>query len=168
MRGLLKKVYNKTADFFELYIPGVFFIIMFIFYIVMIAYRYIFYKQISSIFELSVILFLWICVLSASYGGRSKKHIMFAILYDKVSEKIKLIFRLIGNLVIIITFIILIPFTYESNCFYAIKKSSMLKIPFNVIYFPFILFLISTLIHYFILFIKDIKLIKNLWKGQQK
>ena len=159
---------NKFFNVIEIYIPMLAFIVMFLSFIIVIAYRYIFYASIKEIYELSIIMFLWSSIIAASYGSRSEEHVIFTILYNKVSERIKLIFRLCGNLLIIITFLILIPYAYESVSFMAIKKSSVLGISFSIIYCPFVLFVIFTPIHHIVLFFRDIRQSKAIWKGKNE
>ena len=152
----LKNIIKTIFDIFEIYIPMILFFIVFIFYILIIAYRYIFFESMGDLFELDMIFFMWCAILAASYGGRSNKHIVFSIAYDKFSEKTKLICRIIGDVLIIVTFIILVPHAYESINFLKITRTSKLRIPFDVIYYPFLAFIVLTIIHYAVSLVKDI------------
>ena len=162
----ISAVFNKIFDFLELYLSGINFIIVFISFVILILYRYIFFKQMGWLFELNAIAFVWSGVLAASYGGRSEKHVMFTVIYDKVSEKTKLIFRIIGNIFIFATFFMLLPSTYESIDFLKIRETAVMKIPTNYVYLPFLIFIILTLIHYFVLLINDIRHLKNMVMGR--
>ena len=129
---------NLIFDIIEIHLPSLLFFVLFVFYVLMIAYRYIFHKQFNDIFELSVVIFLWCSLLSASYGGRTGKHIMFTILYDQLSEGSKLAFRIISNLFIVVTFTFLVPYAYECLSFSACKSTSILKIPYTIVDLPII------------------------------
>ena len=161
-------VINKAFDIIEVYIPSVIFLVVFVFYVIMIGYRYIFYAQLSSIFEMSMILFMWCGILAAAYGERSGKHILFTIAYDKFSEKGKLISRVIADLIILCAFVILIPYSYESINFLEVQKTSIMKIPVNIIYFPFLIFVFLILIHHLASLVKDIRLVITVLKGRKK
>ncbi len=151
----IDRAYQKISDFFELYLPCCAFIVLFISYVIMILYRYIFNAQINEVYELSMIAFVWTVVLAASYHSRTDEHIMFTILYDKLPEKGRHAMRMAGNLVIVVFMGIILPHAVKSVSFLAIKKSSLMKIPFNIIYAPFIVYLVLTALHHILLLVKD-------------
>lgn len=151
----IDRAYQKLSDFFEVYLPCCAFVVLFVSYVIMILYRYIFNAQINEVYELSMIAFVWTVVLAASYHSRTDEHIMFTILYDKLPKKGKRVMRMLGNGIVIVFTVIILPHAVESVRFLAIKKSSLMKIPFNIIYAPFICYLVLTAIHHSILLIKD-------------
>ena len=159
-------VIKKVFDFIEIHFPAANFTVLFLCYVIMIAYRYIFYASLSWIYEISLIAFVWCCLFTASYGSRAGKHVAFTILYDKFPEKGKLIIRLIGNLFVFVMFVILLPYSFDYLSFAGERKSSIIGIPYNFIYFPFIVFVVLTLIHYIFMLVKDIRQINKLWKGR--
>ena len=163
----LKIVFEKIFDLIEIYFPIASFIIVFISYIIIIICRYFLNESIKWLIELNAIAFLWSAMFAASYGGRTDKHIVFSIIYDKLSEKIKKILRLIGNLFLVVVFSILLPYTYEACNFMAKKKTSIMELPFSIIYIPFLIFVILTLLYYTISFVKEIKQCIVCFKGKQ-
>lgn len=152
----LKKIYQGVSDLFEVYLPCVSFVVVFVTYVIMIAYRYIFNAQINWIYELSMIAFVWTVVLAASYGSRTDDHIVFTMLYDLFPERGRAVFRIAGNLVIVIIMSILLPRAIDAVSFLSIKKSSLMKIPFNIIYAPFIVFNVLTIVHHALKIAKDV------------
>ena len=152
----LKRAYELISDTLEVYLPCVSFVVVFATYVIMIVYRYIFSAQINWIYELSMIAFVWTVVLSASYCSRKNEHIVFTMLYDLMGEKGKLIFTILGDLFIVVIMFILFPKAVEAVSFLAIKKSPLLKIPFNIIYSPFIVFNFLTILHHLIELIKSL------------
>lgn len=151
----IDRAYQKISDFFEVYLPCCAFVVLFIAYVVMILYRYIFNAQINEIYELSMIAFVWTVVLAASYHSRTDEHIMFTILYDKLPESGKRAMRMAGNGILVVFMAVILPHAVNSVRFLAIKKSSLMKIPFHIIYAPFIIYLLLTAVHHFILLLKD-------------
>lgn len=152
----LKQIYNIISDIFELYVPCISFVVVFVTYVIMIVYRYIFNAQINWIYELSMIAFVWTVVLSASYCSRKDDHIIFTMLYDILGKNGQLIFRIVGDLFIVVIMSILFPKAVEAVSFLAIKKSPLLKIPFSIIYSPFIVFNFFTIVHHLIELFKSI------------
>lgn len=163
----IKTAINKIYNVIELYIPMAIFFILFILYIVMIVNRYFLYGQVGKYFELTQIAFIWCSILTASYGGRTNQHVSFGLVYDKCSQKTQVILRLIGNLIVVGTFIILLPYAYGAIRFLVIKKSNLLRIPFNIIFAPFIVFIILTIVHYATWFVRDVKVFINLRRGSK-
>ena len=165
---IIRSMTNKIFDIFEIYLPTISFFVLFISFIILIAYRYIFHASMDWLFELNIIVFVWTSILAASYGSRTGDHVAFGIVYDKLSDIKKLIFRFIGNTFIIIIFIILLPNAYNTVNFMAMRKSPIMKIPFNYIYLPFMVFVVLTLTHHIIILVKDIKLVMKSLKGKAK
>ena len=155
----LKNVSNKIFDILEIYIPMICFFLMFVSYVILILYRYILKDSIGWLNEINVILFVWSCVFASSYGSRSGEHVSFDILYDVVSDRKQILFRIVGDLFIFVTFIILLPHAFSSVQVMEMKKSSIMKIPYDLLYSPFLVFIILTLIHKGVALIKDFKIL---------
>lgn len=153
----LKKCAIRFMDLLEVYIPMFLFFAVFILYLVMISKRYLFYSKVGKDFELCQIAFVWCSIMSASYGGRTGQHICFGLLYDRCSEKIQRVLRIVGNLITEVMLLIIFPYAFEAIDFLKIKKSDLLRIPFNLIYAPFLVFLILTFIHYGYQLYKDFR-----------
>ena len=132
------------------------FFMVFVLCVIQIIMRYGTFGKVGKYFELCQIAFIWCSVLSASYGGRAGTHVEFSILYNKVSPTSQIILRIIGNVVVIAAFIIIMPYAWEAIDFLKIKKSDLLRIPFNWIYMPFMSFIGLSTIHCLTSLVKDI------------
>lgn len=163
----VRKVYEKVSDVIEVYFPSVTFVALFLSYVIMILYRYIFNAGVNKVYELSMILFVWTVILSASYSSRVDNHIMFTMFYDKLSPKTQHIFHLIGDAAIVAALIMILPHTIEAVSFLKIKKSSMLKIPFNIIYAPIIVYNVMTILHHCIQAVNAVKAIAECGKEKE-
>ena len=152
----IKAVYNLLSDIIEVYLPSITFVALFVSYIIMIVYRYFFNVGVNKVYELSMIFFIWTVIFSASYCSRTDNHIMFTMLYDRLSPRNQFICHFIGDMAIVVIMAILLPYTIDSVSFLKIKKSSMLKIPFNIVYAPIVFYNIFTILHHLIAAIKSI------------
>lgn len=150
------KVYNSICDIIEVYLPVLIFIFMFLSYVVLIVYRYVFRASFDWLYELNVMSFMWCGIFAASYGSRADTHVKFTILYDRMPEIIKLAMEIITNLAIIILFLMIFPKAWKNLLFQGVRKSSILKIPYHVVFFPFISFMVLTILHHVILLSKNI------------
>ena len=163
----MKKII-RIFDLIELYFPAIAFTTVFITYLIMIFYRYIFHAQLAFVYEFNAISFVWCITLAASYATRKDIHVKFEILYDKLNEKMKLFIRLTGNLLVLLLFVIMLPYVYKSVIFHGIKSSSIIGISFTIIYFPFVILTVLTIIHHIVYIVKDVKWGYKMLRGKDK
>lgn len=152
----LLKWYNRLCDLTEVYLPCAIFLFMFISYIVLIVYRYVVKASFDWLYELNTLSFVWCGIFAASHGSRTDNHVKFSILYDCVSQKVQQAMRIVGDIFVVVTFSIMFPRSIDNLAFMAVRKSSILKIPYNYVFFPFMVFMGLTILHHTILLIKDI------------
>ncbi len=150
------KVYNTVCNIVEVYLPVLIFIFMFLSYVVLIVYRYVFRASFDWLYELNVMSFMWCGIFAASYGSRADTHVKFTILYDRMPEIVKLAMEIITNLAIIILFTMIFPKAWKNLLFQGVRKSSILKIPYHIVFFPFVSFMALTILHHLILLSKNI------------
>ena len=151
-----KKIIATLLDVLEVWIPSVTFFAVFVMYVMMIVYRYVLNWKISNLFEATQILYMMLAMTAASYGGRSDRHVVFPLVYNKVSKKMKNIFRLVSNAIVVVLSAMMISPSWESISFIARKKTSILKVPFNIVYMPFLIFMVLSMIYYMIAFVKEV------------
>lgn len=153
----LKKIGSIFLDILEIYIPSLTFIMMFVAFILQIFFRYVLRNPLIWAFELTLIGFIWTTMLGACYTRRHNSHVSFSLLYDRVTPEKKRIFRLIGNAFIASAFIIAIYPSYDYIMFMGYRRTPVLRIPFHIIYFPYIIFLILVTGRSLYDIVKDIK-----------
>lgn len=152
----MKKL-EKLLDIIELYIPMAAFAAMFISYVILILYRYVFYQSIQAINEISIVAYSWSAVLCYSYCERKAESVSFSIVYNRLPPKVQRVVRLAGNAFVFVTFGVLLPYAYDFVSFMRIKKTPILKIPFSIVYAPFVVFVSLTFLHYLIKIIRDLR-----------
>lgn len=144
-----KTIILTLLDVLEVWIPSMIFLAVFVMYMMMIVFRYILNWKISVLFEMTQILYLMCAMLAASYGGRTDRHVVFPLVYNKVSKKCRNIFRLTADAVVVVLAGMMIGPSWEAISFIARKKTSILKVPFHIIYMPFLIFMVLSMIYYF-------------------
>lgn len=140
--GVWRRIGSFLLNVFEVYVPTVTFTIMFSVFVLQIFFRYVLNSPLIWPFEITLFGFIWTAVLGACYAKRENSHVVFSLVYDKRSPKGQLIFRLIGEILILAAFCIALYPTYDFVQFMKIDKSTALQIPFNIAYFPYVIFLI--------------------------
>ncbi len=158
---VLRIVIKCIADFFELYLPCLTFSMMFLAFVMQIVCRYLFNNPISWAFEFTTFCFVWTVLFSALYAKRTRSHVKFSIIYDMLSERAQLWVRLCGNILIVFTFIAAVYPSYDYIMFMGYKKSTILHIPYNILYFPFIIFLLGMIIRFSGDVISDLKKLRR-------
>lgn len=154
-------VLNRIRDIIEIYIPVTAFIIMFITFILQIVMRYIFKYPLTWAYEVTVIGFSWTVILGACYAMRTRSHVKFTLLYDMLSGKKAAILRSLGNLILIIGFILLIVPSYKYVTFMNFQSTSVFKIKLSWIFAPFVYFLISIILYTFEELVEDYKILRG-------
>lgn len=128
-------------EFIEVYTPAVVFFLLFIVFMLEIFYRY-FLVPLTWTLEFTLIAFIWVTLLGACFAQRDSSHVMFTMIYDKVKPRTQIWMRIVGNTLVFIAFSISLYPTYRYINFMSFKKSDVLKIPMNIAFSPYIVFLI--------------------------
>lgn len=117
------------------------FFLLFIVFMLEIFYRY-FLVPLTWTLEFTLIAFIWVTLLGACFAQRDSSHVMFTMIYDKVKPRTQVWMRIVGNTLLFIAFSISLYPTYRYINFMSFKKSDVLKIPMNIAFSPYIVFLI--------------------------
>lgn len=154
---------GKTIlDIFEIYIPAVTFTAIFLIFMYQVICRYLFRNPVPWSYDLTMTLYIYAIMFGACYTLRTDDHIVFSMIYDACGEKTRRTMRIIGTLLILGVFAASLPscFRYAITIVTAtIKKTSVMKIPYKVLYAPIVFMMGDSLVRLFINLIKDIKAI---------
>ncbi|HOV63964.1 MAG TPA: TRAP transporter small permease [Spirochaetia bacterium] len=154
MANWLKKTGTFLLDCIELYVPILTFSTLFVSFVSQIFARKLFRPLIWPE-ELSLICFIWTALLGGLYSKRMGTQVAFTMLYDAVKPKTKRIMRIAGNALLLVAFLIILVPSWNYIQFMAYKKSDALRIPMNVAYFPFIVYLLDMIIRLIVDIVKD-------------
>lgn len=152
---------NKIRDIIEIYIPTIAFIIMFLTFILQIIMRYIFKYPLTWAYEVTVIGFSWTVILGACYAMRTRSHVKFTLIYDMFSGKKAAIIRALGNLILVVGFLLLVVPSYKYVKFMNFQATSVFKIKLSWIFSPFVYFLISIILYTFEELREDFRIITD-------
>jgi len=128
-------------NFFEIYTPSIVFFSLFIVFILQIFYRY-FLVPLTWPLEFTLMAFIWVTLLGACYAKRDSSHVKFTMIYDIVKPKTQIWIRIVGNALVLIAFSISLYPSYRYVNFMSFKRSDVLKIPMNIAFSPYIVFLV--------------------------
>lgn len=142
-----KKVLEFVRNFVEIYLPVCSFVMMFVVFVIQIAARYVFNSPLPWAYEVTVTCYLWTVVLSACYAERTRSHVTFTLVYDALGIKAKAVCAFLGNLIIAVAFAVSIVPSIKFVAFMKMQQTSVFHIGLNIVYAPYILFLVFILIY---------------------
>ncbi len=138
----MKKIAYFIRDCVELYIPIVALLVMFTTFVVQITARYVFNNPVPWAYEVTVICYVWLVILGACYAQRSRSHVTFTLLYDKLGVRGKAVCSFLGNLLMVIALVAMFVPACKMIGQMKMQETSVFKIGLNIVYFPFIPFMI--------------------------
>jgi len=139
----MKKILLFLRDVIELYIPIISFTFLFIAFILQVFFRYVVNRPLTWTQDIIVVGFCWTVILGACYTMRRKGQVSFTMLYDQYPPKVAAWARLAGNVLIIVTFAVLVIPSVNYAIFVSFQKTAALRINYFWIFIPFTYFLLS-------------------------
>lgn len=155
MKTLIKGL-KRFVDIIEIYTPCISMLLMFVVFMMGVISRY-FFTQIEWTHEMSLVLYLWLTLFGSLYAQREERHVTFSVLYDSLSPRIQCSLRIIGNSLLLLGFLLAIKPSYSFINFMKIRSTFILKIPFFLVYMPFMVFLIGMSLRFIILIYHDLR-----------
>ena len=141
-RSMWRKIGQFLIDIPEKYVSSIAFTTLFVVFVLQIFFRYVLNRPLIWPYEVSIFAFIWTAVLGACFAKRHNVHVVFSLVYDKMNPLGQLIFRVIGNSLIVISFAIALYPTYDYIRFMRVERSVQLKITFDIAYAPYLVFMV--------------------------
>ena len=143
MSSILKFLYKRAEDVMVALVA-----IMFAAFIIQIISRYVFNAGTDWTHELILISWLWLIFWGSAFCLQDKNHIKFDVLYDLGGAKARRMMALITAIAMVVGFSVSVPASWSFISFKSIRRSDYFGIPLNLIFGVYMLFLVSTIIHY--------------------
>ena len=118
-------------------VPMVAFLVVFVTFMMTIICRYVLRFAIPWSYEVSILGYMYCMFFGTGIALKRDEHVVFSLLYDKLSPLGQLISKLVYNAVLIM--LICIVFTPCLNSLMAsTMKTGILKMPYKVVFAPFL------------------------------
>jgi TRAP-type C4-dicarboxylate transport system permease small subunit len=140
-RKFFKRAGSFLLNVVERDIPTLTFSALFVVFMVQVFCRYVL-VPLTWPLEFTLIAFIWTTVLGACFAQRDYSHVMFTLIYDRTKPKGQLIMRILGNILMVSSFSIALYPSYKYVNFMSFKRSDVLKIPMNIAFSPFLVFMV--------------------------
>lgn len=112
-------------------------------FIVQIFFRYVVNRPILWTEEVTMIAFVWTVFWAAAFMVNLREHVSFDVVYEIMTPQVKRIMAIFSMVVLIGTFLLLIPATFDYLEFLLRRRSPVLRIPMTWIYGCYMLFLVN-------------------------
>ena len=140
-----KKVFYKATDVTGVIFPCIIFMVLFLTFIATIGARYIFSKSLTWGNELAVICYIWIMFWGCGKAMENDEHVVFSLVYDTLKPKGQMIMKVIYNILLAVLMACAIK-----PCVTALLASTqitgVLKLPYKIIFAPFIWMMFAIII----------------------
>ena len=135
----LQRIYKKGTDAVGAFL----FALLLGTFILQIGARFIFGKPLSWTDEFVVVLYIWMILWAAALMLEERAHVLFDLVYNLVPPRFKRVMAVIGCVMIGVLFAWAIPASWDYISFMKRESTSVLGIPFNWVFSPFMLVLIA-------------------------
>jgi len=136
----LKRAGQVLLDILEIYIPALSFVVLFVVFLIQVFYRYFLNNPLTWPPEIISMAFIWTTVLGACYAQRLAEHVSFTVVYERLSARGQLYFRLLGNALVAVAFLIALGPVFRYVQFMAFQQTTVFRIPYSWVYAPFVIF----------------------------
>ncbi len=122
--------------------------VMFVAFLLQIAFRYLVGLPIGWTHELSVILWVWLVLWGAAFVIREREEIRFDIIYGAVGPGPRRIMALVTAAALIALYLISLPATVDYVSFMKVERTAYLKIRFDLLFSIYVVFVVAVVIRY--------------------
>lgn len=104
---------ERLLNFVEFLLPSVLFLLLFFAFLWGVICRYVLNAPQSWTYEMSSVCFLAVVILSICIADRENAHVCFDMFYAAAGERMQRAMRLLGDLLVFVTALILLPVSVE-------------------------------------------------------
>lgn len=131
--------------------------VMFGCFIIQIFFRYVLNRPVGWTEEVIVTTWLWTVLWGAAFILTEAEEVRFDILYTNLSEKGRRVCTVLTGLALLSMYGISLPATYKYVSFMSVERSAYLKVPINLMYSVFVIFIIACICRYVWLVVRAIR-----------
>ena len=142
-------------------IPNCTFVIIFLTFLLTIISRYILRTPITWSYEISILAYMWTMFFGVGKALKNREHVVFSLVYDKVSPRLQLVFSILSDVLLIL--LLGLAFVPSLNSLLGKKMvTGVLKMPYTMVFSPFLFMFAEIIIRSVLDLIDQIKAFKKL------
>ena len=147
MKSTLKKIASCLLNILEIYVPVLTFVSLFLIFIFQVFARYVLKLSVPWTMEFCSSMYMVTTLMGACYASRTHSHVQFTLLYDMLPKRVGEFLVLLGNLMIAAALSISFLPAVRYVQFMKVAYTASLKIPLNIVYVPYLVFLPLQVLH---------------------
>lgn len=133
------------------------FAIMFVAFLIQIAFRYLFNFPIGWTSELTIVTWLWLVLWGAAFVVTEREEIRFDLIYAAVGDRTRRIMAIVTGLALLGLYGFSLPAVVDYVAFMKIQSTAYLKIRFDILYSIYVIFVVAILARYVWLVVSAIR-----------
>lgn len=154
--GVGRGAIGKVVESFESVLSVVFFLAMFVVIVIGVFFRYFLNSPLTWTVAVASSLFIWATMVTAGLPHWNDEHIQFDIVYLRFSPAGRRWARIIGNLIIIVPALLVIPASFQYLDFINPQKLSGIELSETWAFAGIAYFFVTTVLHRSRLLVKDL------------
>ena len=122
--------------------------VMFVAFIVQVAFRYLLNFPIGWTSELTIITWLWLVLWGAAFVVKESEEIRFDLIYAAVGARARRIMTVITGVALVVLYAGSLPATVDYVTFMKVQQTAYLKIRFDWLFSIYVLFAVAVIVRY--------------------
>jgi len=122
--------------------------IVFVTFILQIAFRYIFGWPVGWTLEVSTLAWMWLVLWGAAFIVEDRDAIQFDIIYSSVPHRMRRSFDVITGLVLVAFFVISLPAVVDYVAFMHVERASYIGVRLDYLFSIYVLFAVAVIVRY--------------------
>lgn len=123
-------------------------LVMFVAFLVQIAFRYLFNLPTGIPGELSVVMWIWIVLFGAAFVVREEEEIRFDLFYASARPSVRRAMFLVSAAALVSLYTISFPAVLDYVSFMKVERTAYLKIRFDWLFSIYIIFVVAVVARY--------------------
>lgn len=132
-------------DVLGIVIPSITFVVIFVTFMISIVSRYCFKTPVTWSYEVSVLGYMWTMFFGVGKAMETDDHVVFGLIYDTLKPFGQFLFKAIYNIFLLLLLVICFVPCVESM-FGMQMVTGVLKLPYTVVFAPFIYMMAEVII----------------------
>ena len=122
--------------------------VMFVAFIVQIAFRYFFNFPVGWTSELTVVCWLWLVLWGSAFVLKEQEEIRFDLLYGAAGRRVRIAMAIVFSVAVVILYGLSLKPSLAYVMFMKVEKSSYLKIRMDWLFAIYMIFLVAVIVRY--------------------
>lgn len=131
--------------------------VMFVAFIMQVAFRYLFNLPTGPASELTIVMWLWLVLWGAGFVLRESEEIRFDVIYGTAGKGARRVMTILSALALLFLYGCSLPAVWDYVTFMKVQETSYLDIRYDWLYSIYILFAVAIIVRYIWILVQALK-----------